>query len=284
MRDEIAIIALFIVLSFIFSSCTITMHESNFFFPETCPKTPDYESEQVTLKNVEIKNPENIALSGVIMKYKGASDTILYFYGNMCSVSESMSRLKFLCGHYKKNVVCFDYRAYGYSGGSPSFAAIMSDGIFIYDYIKKDHPDLSKRVFVYTQSIGTVPGLEVAVNRPITGIIMEAGFTEGKEAVAHMTDGQPDISRFLVSLKADDFLSNYPDQPVSKIKRLKAPLLYFHGTQDDCFPYAMGKELFAAAGSKKKTFCTLEGQKHTNLDITQGKYLESTEKFLAAFK
>jgi pimeloyl-ACP methyl ester carboxylesterase len=197
-------------------------------------------------------------------------------------VAESFARLKFLNEHYRHNVACFDYRSYGFSTGKAGFENIMSDGLAIYDFVLKNYGDESGKIFIYTQSVGTPVGLEVACRRKVDGIIMEAGFTRGEDAVEHMTDGQPGISRLLVHLKADDFFANYPDPPVEKIKRMKAPLLYVLGTQDEVFPFAMGKELFDAAGSKDKTFCPKDGKKHSNLDITEGKYLVETEKFFKA--
>jgi pimeloyl-ACP methyl ester carboxylesterase len=260
------------------------MHEANFFFPETYDRIPDFESATVSLKNVNILPDKGTSLAGIILSYKNSGDYLLYFYGNGSSVVESYPRLKYLCETYKLNVICFDYRSYGFSTGKPSFEAIMSDGLFIYDHVRETFEKKIKHILIYTQSIGTPVGLQVATQRKVDGMIMEAGFTRGRDAVEHMTDAQPGISRFLVHLKADNYLANYPDPPVEKIKRVKVPLIYFHGTLDDVFPFAMGKELFEAAGSIDKTFCAMEGFKHANMDISTGKYRKETEKFLKKFK
>lgn len=284
MSEEIAIIIIFLTLSFLLSSCTITMHEANFFFPKKYPALPEFTSGDISMKNIVLQPDKGIFLSGILLSYSGSSDYLIYFYGNGSSVKESFSRLKYLCGHYKLNVACFDYRSYGLSGGKPSFENIMSDALFIYDYVRASYSGSTGRIFIYTQSIGTVSGLEAASQRPIAGLIMEAGFTSGSDAVSHMTDAQPGISKFLVHLQADGYMASYPDPPVKKIKRVNAPLLYVHGTQDDCFPLSMGRELFDAAGSKDKTFCAMEGYKHADMDITKGKYKEETEKFFAKLR
>jgi|GEM_PF-3025014 pimeloyl-ACP methyl ester carboxylesterase len=281
MKHKIIAAIMLIIHALLFSSCTITLHESNFFFPKTYEKIPDYVSGNFSMENINFSPEKSVDLSGVILRSKGSKDFILYFYGNGSNIVNSFPRLKFLNEHYRLNVVCFDYRSYGYSTGTAGFKNIMSDGLAIYDHVLKNYAGGGK-IFIYTQSVGTPVGLEIACNRETAGIIMEAGFTRGADAVAHMTDGQQGIEKFFVHLKADDYLANYPDPPVEKIKRVKVPLLYVLGTEDEVFPFAMGKELFDAAGSKDKTFCPIYGKRHSNLDITEGKYLEETEKFFKA--
>jgi hypothetical protein len=250
-----------------------------FFFPERNGPLPAEEGIQTeilslksgedTIYGVRIKNPSN--------------DFLVYFYGNWLSAYESRERLYYFAREYNLNVICFDYRGYGKSTGKPSFDAQIQDAAAIYDYVRNTFK--VRRLYMFSQSIGTVPCTYLGANRKFDGIIMEAGFTSAKEAVPRLNEGAPFYPiKKLVKLTTDEKLLNMTPQPVDYIRKFKAPLLYLHADNDEVFPQDIGKRLFDAAGSKKKVFVSLPGQGHSNVDIYGGPGGNAVREFFRKFK
>ena len=261
------------LLSLTFASC-VTLHEDNFFFPKNKGPLPPEEGvvvEQLTLPS------GNETLSGVLVK-NPSKDYLLFFYGNGQSIYEAKARLYYLSREYNLNVICFDYRGYGKSTGKPSFDSLMTDAGAVYNFVSKAYKP--KRLYMFSQSIGTVPCTFLGSSRMFNGIIMEAGFTSGKEAVPRLNEGAPfPPIKYWVKLTADEALLNRKPQPIDMIRSFKAPLLYMHGTADEVFPQDIGKRLFEAAGSKDKVFCSLPGTGHSNVDLTASPAKEAIVSF-----
>lgn len=253
-----------LLLLFCFSSC-ITLHEEQFFMPENRGPLPAKAG--VFVENLIVESGGN-TLSGVLVS-SGSGNYLLYFYGNGQSIYEAKERLYYLSREYNLNVICFDYRGYGKSTGKPSFDSLMADAAVIYDFVNKTY--MPKRLYIYSQSIGTVPCTFLGSTRKFNGIIMEAGFTNAKEAVPRLNEGAPFLPvKWFVTLTADESLLNRKPQPVDLIKSFKSPLLYLHGDADEVFPQDIGRRLFDAAGSRDKVFCSLPGTGHSNVDLTTG--------------
>jgi alpha-beta hydrolase superfamily lysophospholipase len=267
-----------LLLSITLSSC-VTLHENNFFMPENKGPLPPEEGlavQQLTLPS------GGETLSGVLVK-NNSRDYLLFFYGNGQSIYEAKERLYYLSREYNLNVVCFDYRGYGKSTGKPSFDALMADAAVIYDYVRNTCKP--KRLYMFSQSVGTVPCTFLGASRKFDGIIMEAGFTCAKEAVPRLNEGAPfPPIKYWVKLTADDTLLNKINQPVENIKNFKAPLLYLHGDADEVFPQDIGKSLFEAAGSKDKTFCSLPGTGHSNVNLSASPAKEAIDEFFRKFR
>ncbi len=258
-------------------SC-ITLHEEQFFMPENRGPLPAEAG--VVVGNLTLDAGGN-TLSGVLIKNQ-SRDYLIFFYGNGQSIYETKERLYYLSKEYGLNVICFDYQGYGESTGRPSFEGLMSGAGAIYEYVKKKKP---RRLFIFSQSIGTVPCTYLGSKHKFDGIIMEAPFTSAEEAVPRLNERAafPPIQWF-VRLSADEALVKRRPQPVDMIKDFTAPLLVLHGTEDEVFPQEIGKKLFDAAGSKNKVFRSLPGTGHSNVDITGGKAGEAVREFFNKYK
>ena len=67
---------------------------------------------------------------------------------------------------------------------------------------------------------------------------------------------------------------------ISKIPRVKKPILLIHGTEDRIIPFELGKKLYEAAESKKM-FRAIEGAGHNNVFAAGGAtYLKAWQDFL----
>ena len=110
------------------------------------------------------------------------------------------------------------------------------------------------RVILYGESIGTGVAMQMAVDYPVGGVVLQSPYTS-LEAI-----GEGRYPWLPVSLLLEDRFDS-----LSKVKRLHAPLLLMHGEADTVVPVAEGKTLFAAAPEPKQAHY-FPGQGHNDLD------------------
>ncbi len=282
-KKRFALIFSLVLLAGAAVSC-VTLSENWFLYPESYSDLPVQNTGVIKGEEVTCTAKDGTTLSGILLTYPGAQDYLLYFYGNMSSIKESAKRLYFLAAEYKFNVVCFDYRGYGKSAGKADFDNLAADGLVIYDFVKQTYCKDKCDIYMYTQSVGTVPGTWLGANRDFSAIVMEAPFTDAKEAVSHMTDGLIWPFKDIIKLKADDKMIAKKNQPINNIRKFKAPLMIIHGENDNCFPISQGQHMYDAAGSHTKFFCRLRDTSHADVNIYEGVAFNQMKEFLKKYK
>ena len=66
---------------------------------------------------------------------------------------------------------------------------------------------------------------------------------------------------------------------VKKISRVRAPMLFIHGKQDEIIPLRLGQKLFAAA-PEPKSFWIIEGGRHNDLlEVAGQRYRQRLRSF-----
>lgn len=183
----------------------------------------------------------------------GDSPTFLYLHGNDRNIASNLSHVQRLhdLGY---NVLLVDYRGFGKSsGGQPSEAKVFEDAEATWHYLVEQGHIAPHRLFIYGHSLGGAIAIDLASHHPeAAGLIVESTFTSMLEM------GELNYGYLPVSL-----LLNQRFESLSKMDKLKIPLLIIHGTWDNLVPVAMAKRLYAAApGPKSMTL--IEGGGHNN--------------------
>ena len=193
------------------------------------------------------------AVDGIMLRawYARAADgkpTFLYLHGNAGNISGRSDRFgKILSGGY--GLLALSYRGYPGSGGAPSEAAFISDGVSAYDWLN----ERADRIVVYGESIGTGVAVPVAAERDPFAVVLEAPLSA---AVDMARDQYPWLPVSL--LMKDQFRSR------DRVGRISEPLLIVHGTNDNVVPISQGRDLFAHAGGEKE-LQVIEGAGHGDL-------------------
>ncbi|HDT15369.1 MAG TPA: hypothetical protein ENN55_04080, partial [Firmicutes bacterium] len=264
---------------FVFSSC-ITLGEQWFLYPEQYKELPLKSGKNTKAREVSLETEKGIVLKGIFIDHKDSRDTLVYFYGNQESIRKASKRLYFIAEEFAVNVLCFDYREYGLSSGKASFDALVYDAPYVFDFAK----EISERIFLFGQSLGTVQTAVIGSERSPDGIIMEAPFTSAEEAVPAMTEGLWPPFNAIIHLKPDEALINKSDQPVERMAKITAPLLVLHGENDATFPVRLGRKMHDAAASEEKSFCLLENTGHDNVNIFSGRAYECMKVFFEKYR
>lgn len=148
---------------------------------------------------------------------------------------------------YASALVIYDYRGYGYSGGTAHYADLLADALREYDALH------GKRVVVLGYSMGTAIAEYVAVHRRVTALILAAPWTD-MIAVDEYQDPQ---HAYRLTPQAEKDADE-----IGMVRRIRCPLLVFQGTKDDAIPPTQGPALEQDAASPEKGFIPIVGAKH----------------------
>jgi uncharacterized protein len=138
------------------------------------------------------------------------------------------------------DVLLFDYRGYGRSGGRPSEEGTYRDARAALNRLLEQPGVDPARVFYLGESLGGAVALDLALERPPAGLVLLSAFT-GVRELGHQH--YPFVPAALIP-------DAYPT--LRKIHKLRAPLLVLHGDRDDIVPLSQGRALFEAAPGPKR--------------------------------
>jgi hypothetical protein len=175
---------------------------------------------------------------------------VLYLHGVRWSLGNNLFRLN-RWHQLGFNVLAIDYRGFGRSDGElPSEPQIHADARAAWVELVRREPRADMR-FIYGHSLGAAVALDLAAHAEgATGVIAEAGFTSLPDVVA----GTNRAVSLLVTQRFDS---------LSRVRELKVPSLFVHGTADNVVPPAMSEALYAAAPEPKRLLM-IEGANHGN--------------------
>jgi len=186
---------------------------------------------------------------------------IIYFGGNAEEVSWMMDdAAKRTPG---VGWLLVDYRGYGSSGGSPSEKALVADALAWFDKVSPE----SKTIFAFGRSLGSGVAVQLAAERPVTGMILVAPF-----------DSLVSVGKRHYPFLPVDWMLKHRFDSVALAPKMKAPLLCIVASHDDIIPPEHAKRLYDAWGGPKR-WVGLEGAGHNSTDDAVN-YWPSIARFL----
>ncbi len=177
--------------------------------------------------------------------------TVVYFHGNGGNIEGRGFKVRpMLDAGY--GVLLVSYRGYGGNGGSPSEEGFYADGRAALDYLAAQGV-VAERVALYGESLGAGVAVQMAAERPVKAVVLEAPFTAAADVGAAAYPFLP--VRLLIK---DRFAS------IDKIDDIDAPLLLLHGEADRVVSVKLGRALLGAADEPKQGVF-FPGAGHENL-------------------
>jgi fermentation-respiration switch protein FrsA (DUF1100 family) len=220
-----------------------TMDRHFIFFPDrTLYATPA--AEGLAYEEIIFPAADGISLHGWYLPGNPDRPLVLFAHGNAGNISH---RIENLVGFHRLGlpVFIFDYRGYGRSEGQPSEKGTYEDIRGALAYLKQRGWEPERMIF-FGRSLGAGVALQLALEEPPAGLVLESAFTSVADMGWHL---QP-VTYALFGWWA---LSARYDN-LAKISRLRCPLLLFHGENDSLVPPKMARQLLQQAPVPKSFY------------------------------
>jgi fermentation-respiration switch protein FrsA (DUF1100 family) len=247
----------------------IVLGESRFiYFPDRALSTTPADA-GIEYRNVYFETEDGVRLNGWWVPARDGEGTILWFHGNAGNLSDRVGPLESWHDELGVGVFMFDYRGYGASEGRPTEEGLYADARAALDAAAAEARVSPDELVLFGQSLGAAVAVELAGDRRVRGVVLEAAFTSIPDMARHHYSFLP-----VWPLLRTDFDSE------SRIAEIEAPLLMLHGRNDDIVPIDMGRRVFAAAREPKE-FNEVSGAGHNDVYLAAD-YVATLRDFLSA--
>ena len=235
-----------------------------FYFPTRDePSTPA--TWGLKYEPIDFKSDDGTPLHGWFIRANARKPkaTVVFSHGNAGSISYHIG----FCAWFAEagyNVIMYDYRGFGKSGGSVDRRGMIDDVKAAFSYAFKRADIDSNRIISYGHSLGGAQSVTALGESPVKGlraIIIDGAFAS-YQAMARVIGGQLGASLVTDELAPKDFVN----------KLAPVPLLVVHGDADEIVPISQGLQLYEAAAQPKTLFEVKAGRHGTSLSNDNGTY------------
>jgi pimeloyl-ACP methyl ester carboxylesterase len=212
-------------------------------------------------------------LTGWMLAGNPELPALLFFHGNGTNISGSMEYLR-IFNRIGFRIFIFDYRGFGESTGEVvSENDLYEDARAALRYLEQKGWRHEKIIY-YGQSLGAAMAIQLALEAPPAGLVVESSFTSYPDMATLMAPVAYRIFGWCCKIDGFDNLA--------KIADIHVPLLIIHGDSDTLIPIDMSRRLFNRA-HEPKTFHVIRGGGHCDAAAFGGEaYLEAWRGFLAS--
>jgi fermentation-respiration switch protein FrsA (DUF1100 family) len=196
---------------------------------------------ELGVREVTLSTEDGLSLLSWYLPPRPGQPVVAYFHGNGGHIGYRVERLlRFARQGF--GVLMLEYRGYGGNPGTPSETGFYADGRAALGFLEREGV-APNRLVLYGESLGSGVAVQLATQHEIAALILEAPPTSVAEvAQCHF----PYIPA--ARLVTDRFDS------LSRIAKVKAPLLLLHGERDRVVPVRYGRALLDAAPEPKESW------------------------------
>jgi len=224
----------------------------------------------LAFEDVSLLTADGIRLHGWFIPTPAAQTTLLFLHGNAGNISHRLDSLR-LFHELGLNVLIFDYRGYGHSGGVPSEQGTYRDAEAAWRYLTHTRRIPAAKIVVFGRSLGGAVAVWLAGHTAPAALILESTFTSVRDMAARYYPWLP------VSLLLH---TRYPT--LDRIAGLRLPTLIVHSREDEVIPYESGQRLFAALRGPAQ-FLSLQGGHNDAFLTDQTRYRDGLAAFLRRY-
>ncbi len=217
-------------------------------------------------ENVAFTSADGTPLHGWFMPAKGrrAKGTIVFSHGNAGSVGHHLGFTMWLIeGGY--NVMMYDYRGFGKSGGEVDRRGMINDVKAAFSYIGTRKDIDATKIVSFGHSLGGAKSITaLGESPPVPGLraIVIDGTFSSYQAMARVVAGQLGADLVTDELSPIGFVAKLP----------QVPFLVVHGKRDEVVPFSQGQSLFETAHEPKTLFAVDDGTHGGSLFQNGGAY------------
>ncbi len=242
--------------------------EALIFLPIRYPEG-DWHPPVLAYEDVWFVTSDGLRLHGWFCPARRRSPVVLFSHGNAGNITHRTDELVVWQRRLDVAVFIYDYRGYGRSEGKPNEQGVYEDARGAYRWLTEQKGVEPDRILLRGKSLGSAVALQLALERPHMGLMLESAFTSAPDMGALLYPWLP--VRWLMRTRFDN---------IAKIGRYRGPVLITHCRHDTIVPFPMGRQLFEAA-NEPKWFYTIKLADHNDLYplIDEG-YLPAIQQFI----
>ena len=219
--------------------------------------------------DVFFRAEDGTRLHGWYLPGDAGRPVVVFCHGNAGNISHRVDNLRLL-RQLGLSVFIFDYRGYGQSEGKASEAGSYSDMRGALRWLRGKGWQ-SRQMIYFGRSVGAAVALQLALEQPPAGLVLESPFTSIKAMGRHHYPLLWLLAGWALTARYDN---------LGKISSLQVPLLIFHGERDHIVPHAMARKLFQQALGEK-AFYSIPGAGHNNTyEVGGSAYWQRWQDFL----
>lgn len=175
------------------------------------------------------------------------------------------------------SVLLIDYRGYGNSSPrQPSEASLYEDSQAAWRYLTQTLGIAAHQILIYGESLGGAIAIDLTVKQPeAAGLIVQSSFTS-LPAVARETGW--------FRLLPVDWILTQRFNSLAKVRSLKTPVLFLHGSADQIVPVWMSRSLYQATPAETpKELVVVPEANHFRIDRPgQYSYLRAIQRLVTS--
>lgn len=236
--------------------------------------TPQLESLVFTDQWVESPATDGVAaglLHGWWIPHSSSdAPAVLYLHGNSGNISSNRN-ISVIHGLHRAGfaVLAIDYRGYGRSTMAlPSESALYADAQAAWERMLILAPHAKKRL-IYGHSLGGAVAIDLALTATnLDALVVEGTYTSFAEVVQTTRYGWLPLSLILTQKYASD----------EKIKNIRVPKLFIHGSLDEIIPVEMGKRLYAISLEPKSLLIVPDGRHRDTAVKAGGEWIKAMRR------
>lgn len=258
-----------VVLVVLFVLYVMLLESRSVFFPSVGYSAAKPSDIRLLYEDVYFLTPDGLKIHGWFVPAKKDPQealTFLFFHGNAGNIGNRLEKIE-MFHDLGSNVFIIDYRGYGLSDGRPSENGIYVDAQAAFDYLLSRQDVRHDRILAVGVSLGGAVAVDLAMNRPVCGLVMQSTMTSAKDMAKKIL---PIAPLFLIRTQMNS---------IEKIARVTVPKLIVHSVEDEMIPFAMGQSLFAAA-LEPKQFLQLQGSHNEGHIFYRDIYMNGVREFL----
>ena len=165
---------------------------------------------------------------------------LIYFHGNSFHIGDRAYRIqRYIDKNW--NVILLSWRGFGGNKGKPTEKNLYKDGEAVLRWVSENTKFRKDQIIVYGESLGSGVAVELGVRYKFLSIVLEAPFTSISDIASKRYKIFP--TKYLVKDRFDN---------LSKIDKVKSPLLIISGKKDEIVPHKHSICLLKKAKVKKK--------------------------------
>jgi uncharacterized protein len=193
-------------------------------------------------EQVEVPRADGAGQFAWVMRSPAATAWVLFLHGNSATVASRVNIARYAeLRALGLNVVAPEYRGFAGLEGIPSEPSVTEDARAAYDYLTRTMQVSPTRLVIYGWSLGSAVAVNLASQSASAAVILEGA------PASLVSIGEQQYPFFPIRL-----IMRNPFESISKIERVRAPVLFLHSPEDEIIPLGEGRRLYERANQPKR--------------------------------